>query len=108
MRTDRGEDFALDRLVLDGALDHQIAHAEILVRGRGGDLLERVVALCFGDLAGPDLAGEIAVDGGEPRLHPLLAHIVEKHLEARKGTYMGDTVAHLTGANDADFFDLHN
>ena len=61
-----GEDLALDLFFLGGGLDHQIAIAEIVERLRRADALERGLALLFGDALAGDLAGKIAVDGGEP------------------------------------------
>ena len=48
-----------------------------------------------------DLAGHVAVDRGDGGLHALFRQIRERHLEARKRTHMGNSVAHLTGADDA-------
>jgi hypothetical protein len=64
------------------------------------------VSFLFGNQGFGDLTGEVAVDRGEAGLDPLLGHVAQTHVEARKSTYMRDAAAHLTSADNADFLDF--
>jgi hypothetical protein len=103
---ERVEDLALHRLVLGRRLDHDVAVAEGFVGERRPDAIERRLAVGAGDGALRDLAGHVAADRGEPLLDLVLGDVVEAHLEPGERADMGDAVAHLSGADDADGLDL--
>ena len=107
MRADGCIDLALDAFVLDGGFDDEIAIRQFFIGACSANARQSGIALGFGQFAGLHAPGEIAVDGGEARLDALRGNIVERDVIAGKGANMGDAVAHLTGANDADFRDSH-
>ena len=101
-RAQRGEDFALDVLLLGRRLDHQIAIAELVERVGGRDALDRRLALFVADALAADLARQVAVDGGNPLGDAVGDDVVEQHVKAGQRADMGDAVAHLAGADHAD------
>ncbi len=101
-----GEDRALDVLLLGRGLDHEVAVAEVVERLRRRDARERGLARLLGEVALGDLARHVAVDGGKAGLDAVGRDIVEQHVEAGERADMGDAVAHLPGADDADLANL--
>jgi hypothetical protein len=53
------------------------------------------------------VARQVAIDGRQPGLDALLGDVVKADVVASDRANMRDAVAHLTGADDADFADLH-
>ena len=72
-----------------------------------GDVFERRLAGVLGDAVGFHLPGHVAVDGGKPGLDTLLGDVAQLNVIARECAHMGDTVAHLAGADDAYFTNFH-
>ena len=90
-------------LLLGRRLDHEVAVAEPLVVGAGRDALQRRGLVLVRDLAARDLAGDVAVDAPAiARSSALGVDIAEPHVIAGERADMGDAVAHLAGADDAD------
>ena len=106
MRTKVDEDLALDRLVLGGGLDDEVGLAE---RGKVGaplNALQRRLHLGIGDDAARDLARHVALDERERAFSTAsFLHVVDGHVVAGERDHMGDAVAHLAGADDADRLD---
>ena len=102
-RTEVDEDLALDVLLLGRRLDDEIAVAERVERFRRRDVLERRLRVLFLDDVLGDLARHVAVDGREPGLDAVGRDVVERHGKAGERADMGDAVAHLAGADHADF-----
>ncbi len=98
----RGEDLALGLLVLGRRLDDEIAVAEIGERIGRRDALDRGLALLVADALAADLARQVAVDGGNALRDPVGDDVVEQNVIAGQRADMGDAVAHLAGADDAD------
>jgi hypothetical protein len=99
------EDLALDRLVLDHRLDHQVAVGEHGVVGPGLDPAQRRRPVVAGDLAAGDLAVQVARNRVVAPLQELLAHVGQLHPVTGERTHMRDAGAHLAGADDADGLD---
>ena len=99
------EDAPLDLLALGGRLDDEIAVGELVRAGAGRDPRERRGALGLVHLALGDLAREQAVDGREPGAQALLGDVAEHDVHPRLGADLGDAVAHLPGADDANLVD---
>ena len=51
------------------------------------------------------LARHVALDGGERLVDGLLLEVVERHIVAGQRYHVGDAVAHLACADDADLLD---
>ena len=81
VRTERGENLALDLFLLGRRLDHQIAVAEIGERLRRADALDRRLALLVGDALAADLARQIAADGGDAFGNALDDDVVEQNMK---------------------------
>ena len=73
--------------------------------GRVADALQRRLHLGIGDDAARDLARHVALDGGARLVDRLLLQVVEGDVVAGQRDDMGDAVAHLAGADDADRLD---
>ena len=101
-RFDLLQDLLLEGEIFGGRLDDQVGVAECGVIDCGGDAGQRGITILGRDDAAVDLAFHVAGHGG----HGLVQHRflgVEQHdWEAGKGANMGDTVAHLARADDAD------
>src|SRR5690606_19172255 len=100
--TDAGEDLALGLLVLGCRLDDEVAGRESVDIDGRLDAGDGRLAVFLADAAGMNLAGEIAVDRGEALADAVLREVVDEDLVAGKRADMGDTIAHLTGPDDAD------
>src|SRR5690606_33033452 len=59
--------------------------------------------LLLGDGLLGDLPRHVAVDGGKRLLDAIGGYVVQLHIEARKRTDMGNTRAHLSRSDHADF-----
>jgi hypothetical protein len=101
-----GKDLALDVFLFGRRLDHQIAIGERLHGFRRLDAGKRGLALVFGDGLLLDLAGHVAIDGGEAGLDAVGADVVERHVVACERANLGDARAHLARADHSDFFQL--
>src|SRR5580693_10569525 len=98
------EDLALDLFVLGGRLDDEIALAE-LVEGRGYlNAIEDRLALRFAHLSLGHLARQMAVDGRESRVNPLLGDVGERDDHSCLSGDLGDAGAHLASADHANRF----
>ena len=69
------------------------------------DALQGRLHLRVGDDAARDLARHVALDGGARLVDRLLLQVVEGHVVAGERHHVGDAVAHLAGADDADRLD---
>ena len=105
LRTKVDEDLALDRLVLGGRLDDEVGLADGLQIGGDADALQGRLHLRVGDDAARDLARHVALDGGARLVDGLLLQVVEGDVVAGQRHHVGDAVAHLAGADDADRLD---
>ena len=97
----------LDGLAFSRRLDHQIALAQLCKCLGCNDSFERSVTVCFGYLTAANLTVEVAGNGINRLLQCFSAYIVQQHVVARQSHNMGDAVAHLACANDADCLDIH-
>jgi hypothetical protein len=100
------QDAALDFLVLDNALDHQVAIAEQIQSGAHGDAGERGRFVVARDFFVFDPAVEVGADALKRLFQPFVGNIRQTHVVAGNRKDMGDAIAHLAGADDADAFDL--
>src|SRR5581483_2415016 len=100
------EDLALDGLVLDGGLDHEVGLGHGIEIGCGANALERGLHLGVGDDAARDLARHVALDHAARLVDRLLLDVVEGYVVAGQRHDMGDAVAHLAGADDSDRLDV--
>ena len=101
-RAERGEDLALGLLLLGRRLDDEIAVAEFSERVGGRDALDRGLALLVADALATDLPCQVAVDGRQSCRDAVGGDVVEQNVIARQRADVGDAVAHLAGADDAD------
>ncbi len=101
-RTEIAEDLPLDLFLLGRRFDHEIALAEIVEAFRRRNLLERALAVLFGDALARDLPRHVAVDGRDAGLDPVDADIVEPDFKARQRADMRDAAAHLPSPDHAD------
>ncbi|ORE92369.1 hypothetical protein ATO13_15644 [Stappia sp. 22II-S9-Z10] len=101
-RADLRIDLALHLLVLGHRLDDEVDVRQLVEIFGRVDLVDRGFAVGILDPAGGDLTGHVAGNRGEAGLDPLAGHIVQIHVVAREGRDVRDSVAHLTGADDAD------
>src|SRR6266404_6107585 len=93
---------ALDFLVLDGGLDDEVAIVEQVIVLAGDDPGQRRLALGVGDHAALDLPTHVLVDVLLRLVDLIDIDIDEFHVVAVEGRDMGNAVAHLPGADDAD------
>ena len=105
-RAQLGERLALELFVFGHRLDHQIAVGELLEVRRGLDLLERGLALFFGDALARHLPCHVAVDGGQPFLDAIVGHVVERDVEAGERTHVGNAGPHLSSADHPDLANI--
>ena len=104
-RADLRVDLALDGFVLGGGFDDQIHRRQVVDVVRAADQHQRLAALLVGHLAVGDLAGQVAVDGGEAGFDAILGDVVNMDLVSSRSRDMGDTAAHLTRADNSDIPD---
>ena len=100
------QDLLLHRLVLDRALDHQIAVLEAVIAETRADPRQRRLLVAPGDLPPLDLTIHVLRDGRPRRLQPILVHVGDVDVEPGEHANVGDATAHLAGADDADLPDL--
>jgi hypothetical protein len=102
-----GKDLALDGLVFDDRLDHELTVSEVGQIGRELQPREGSVAIGFTQLAFGrgtlQRLGEAAVARG----HQLVRRLIDDDVRAGLGRHLGDARTHLPGADDADSFDAH-
>ncbi len=105
MLADAAEDILLDRLVLGGGLDDDVASGHVGIGRRGLHPGQDGVHLGLGHVALGYLALQVAANGVQALVDLRLADVVQQHVIAREGADMGDARAHLTGADHADGLD---
>jgi len=102
------EELELDLLVFRGRLHHEVGRREVLQVGAGPDAAEDGVLVRRRQFALFHLATEVLFDGGHAPLNELVLDVVHDHVQAAGGGHLGDPVAHLPGADDAEGIDLHD
>src|SRR5262249_41193710 len=104
-----GKDLALDLFFFGCGLDHQIALRERVVLFRRLDERQRALPSVLGDRFFADLTGHITVDRRHSGLNAISRYVVQQTLIPGPPAAMGDTVAHLAGADHSDSlnFDRH-
>ncbi len=100
------EDLRFDGELFGRGFDGQVAAAEGFKVEGGGDSGSGGCGFLFGEFRFGCLAGEIFLDGGEAAVEEWLLEVVEDDIEAGAGADVGDAVAHRTGAQDSNGFDL--
>ena len=101
------EDLELDLLILGGRLDHDVGRGHVLEADAAADPPQEGVLVRGGHLALLDVAGQDAGDGLQPLVDEFLPHVVHDDGEPAGGRHLGDAVAHLAGADDAECLYLH-
>ena len=107
VRHQRLEDLVLQRLLLGRRLDDEVAPPERREVALEVDAAEGGVAVGLGDLAAVNLAVQVAADDPGRGVERLVGDVVQDHVEAGEREDVGDAVAHLSGADDADALDFH-
>ena len=104
------EDLALDLFLFDRGLDHDVTGRQRVVFFRRLDQRQRVLSLILADGVLGNLARHVAVDGRHAGLDALARHVVQHDWKARQRANMGNAVAHLSGADYPDTFNIerHN
>ena len=104
--TERGEDLALDVFLLGRGLDDEIAVAEIVDASLAG-AMRSSAAWRSSSLMRWRLTwrARLPLMVAKPAVDALGRDVVEHDVEAGERADMGDAVAHLTGADDADLAD---
>ncbi len=95
-----------DLLVLDGGLNDQLTVLESLVILARGDLFQGAFNVGVGELVVLDQAVHVLFDTGEGAFENVRVGIGQDYVETGNGAYVGDALAHLANADDADFFDV--
>ncbi len=108
MRQQVLEDRLLDRLALGRGLDDQIGLAKIGQRLGGRDPGHGRGPVFGRDDLAADLPVKVAVDQRHGRAQRLAADIGHQHLVSGQRKDMGDAVAHLPRADNADLLDTHH
>ena len=107
MRQKRVENLLFDGFPLGRGLDDQIHRAQIGQRERGADAGHRLGLGLGCGFAARDLPLDVAVDQGQRLGQAVLVHVIQQHIIACQRENMGNPVAHLTCAHDADCPDIH-
>ena len=107
MRQKVFEDGLLDGLALGRGFDHEVGGAQVGQLQRGLDAPQGGGLVLCADLAAADLAFHVLVDQGHRLVQRVLRDIGHQHVIAGQRTDMGDAIAHLTRAHDADRLNVH-
>jgi hypothetical protein len=103
-----GEDRGLDGVVFDDGLDDQLAIGQLAQVGGEGQVADGVVAFAFGDLARAHtpLQGldDPVASGGDQ----CVGGLEDQHVDAGARRHLGDSGAHLSGADDTYSLDRHS
>jgi hypothetical protein len=99
---DLPQQILLERDVLRGRLDHDVAALEILECGRALDPAQDPIGLVLGQLLLAHQAPERLAHALEALLQRLRAAVLEDHLAADLRGQLGDPRAHGPGSHDAD------
>src|ERR1051325_158425 len=104
---ERTEQLFLERDVLRGGLDDQVAVGQVLELDRSGQVLLHLVELVGRDLAFVHAGLEELVDRGEALLERVRGNLAHDGREARLRADLRDAAAHQAAADHADFLDRH-
>eukprot|EP00760_Papus_ankaliazontas_P001046 PhM_4_TR10363/c1_g1_i2/m.27455 len=96
----------LDVHHLDGGLDNNVARAELIVRGAGGDECHALVELLLVHLLALEGGLELGLDEAHALVDVLLLQVLHVHSVVLERAEVGDAAAHDTGANHADLLHL--
>ena len=102
------ENLFFDLFVLGRRLDHQLATLEALVILAGGDPIQGLFLVVFGNLLAGDPAVHALFDAAFGFFDDIGIGVHQVHVKPGDGAYVGNALTHLAAADDADLFKIHS
>src|SRR5579871_501229 len=102
------EESGLDIELFRRGLDGKVTDRQRVTVERWGDTLAGFLGLLWRDLFFGDFAGEVLFNRRQTAIQKALLDVAKQNKKAGAGADMGDAVAHGSGSEDCDGFDLRH